>query len=195
MNSSPRRTAAAELLDEKKDAKLALQEELGWVPEETTPLLCIPTGVSDQLGGKLLQDVLPGLLELPVQLLILGKGAASYGDMLTKLAKQHRERIAILSNDDKNLKTMLLASDMALYLTDPTDLPELSKALGAGAVPVSLKSESLENYDPNAERGDSFLFAHQNPWHCFAAMVRALETFRFPYDWKTIQRHCIQSAE
>lgn len=195
MDTSTRRSAAVEKLDAKKDAKLSLQEELGWIPEERMPLVCIPTGISDQLGGALLQDVLPGLLELQLQLIILGKGGAAYGAALTQIAKKHSEHIAIIGNDDKNIAAMLEASDMALFLTDPSDLPELGLALKAGAVPVSVKTNALENYDPNAEHGEAFLFAKENPWHCFAAMVRALETFRFPFDWKTIQRHCMQAAE
>ena len=37
-----------------------------------------------------------------------------------------------------------------------------------------------------------FMFEKITVWHAFAAVVRALETYRFPFDWKTIQKHCMQ---
>ncbi len=195
MEPTAQRTASSEMLEKKKDAKLTLQEELGWIPEDRMPLICIPTGVSDTLGGALLKEVLPGLLELSLQIVILGKGGASYGEYMTKLSKEHRNRIAILSNDGKNMETMLTAADMALFLCDPTALPEFSQALKHGAIPVCPHTDTVENYDPNAESGEAFMYEKTNAWHCFAAMVRALETFRFPFDWKTIQRHGMQAAE
>lgn len=186
---------SAQTLEYKVQNKTALQEELGWTPEPRRALVCIPTGVSEQLGGALLEEVLPGLLELPVQILILGKGSASYGKMLTELAKQHDQRIAIIPNDDKAIRAMFAASDMALFLSNPAALPELQMALAYGAVPVAPEASKLHDYNPNQESGEAFTYSKMTPWHCFAAVVRALETYKFPFDWKTIQRHCMELAE
>ena len=35
-------------------------------------------------------------------------------------------------------------------------------------------------------------FSRINPWSAFAALVRANENFRFPYDWKNIQKSAIE---
>jgi glycogen synthase len=50
------------------------------------------------------------------------------------------------------------------------------------------KSPLLENYRPNEETGNSFLFKKRDLWSVFAAIVRALETHKFPYDWGHIIR-------
>jgi len=182
------------ILEQKAPAKRALQEELGWPTEPRRALLCFPTGVSDGLGGALLKELLPGLLQIPVQIVILGKGPASYGAYLTEIAAKHNHRLAILPHDDTSLERMLLASDLSLFLVDPSALPELSRCLRSGAVPVAPAMPLLKNYDPNQENGNAFLYEAQTHWQAFAAVVRALETYRFPYDWKTIQKEGMAHA-
>jgi starch synthase len=189
------RSYGAQTLEYKVQNKVVLQEKLGWPAEPKRALVCIPAGVSDQLGGKLLEEVLPGLLELPIQILILGKGSASYGKMLTDIAQKHAHRIAIVPNDDKNIRAMYAASDMALFLSNPAALPELNHSLAYGCIPVAPSVSKLADYNPNQESGEAFTYEKDTVWHCFAAMVRALETFKFPYDWKTIQRHCMELSE
>lgn len=182
----------ATTLEYKVQNKTALQEELGWAAEPKRAVVCIPMGVSDALGGKLLEEVLPGLLELPVEILILGKGSASYGQMLTTLAKEHKHRVAIIPNDPKMIAKMFAASDMALFLCQSAGSQELTQALAYGTVAVTPAGLNIHDYNPNQESGNAFVYQKENVWHCYGALVRALETFKFPYDWKTIQKECMQ---
>ncbi len=189
------RAYGVQTLEYKVQNKTALQEEIGWAAEPKRAVLCIPAGVSDQLGGKLLEEILPGLLEMPVQILILGKGSASYGKMLTDIAAEHKHRVAIVPNDDKAIRAMYAASDMALFLTNPSAMPELQQCLAYGVVPLAPAVCRIPDYNPNQESGEAFIYESPSVWHVFAAVVRALETFKFPYDWRTIQRHCMELAE
>lgn len=176
-------------LDQKVQNKVALQEELGWPAEPKRAVLCLPAGMTDALGGALLKELLPGLLSLPIEILIVGKGSAAYGQLFTQLAKEQEHRVAIIPDEDDMLRKMFAASDMALFLADPSKQPELKSALGYGAIPVSLPCSVLENYDQNQESGNAFVFDKADVWTAFAAVVRALETYRFPFDWRTIQKH------
>lgn len=194
LDSAITRKYGLQSLELKVQNKTALQEELGWPAEPKRPMLCLPAGVSDKLGGTLLKQILPGLLELPVEILVLGKGGASYGTYLTAIAKEHAHRMAIIPNEERAIRMMFAASDMALFLSDPADMPELENCLRYGAVPVSPKTALLSNYDPNQESGEAFLYEKLNVWHCFGAVVRALETFRFPFDWRTIQKHAMEKG-
>ncbi|TSC79392.1 MAG: glycogen/starch synthase, ADP-glucose type [Candidatus Peregrinibacteria bacterium Gr01-1014_25] len=182
----------AKTLDMKLQNKAALQEELGWPVEPKRMLLCLPDGMTETLGGALLMELLPGLATLPVELVILGKGSAQYGNVLTQLAGKHRHRIAILPAQESAQTRLLAAADASLFLTDAGDLPALPLALAYGAVPIALATRSLDDYNPNQESGNAFVFQTPTVWHAFAAAVRALETYRFPFDWRTIQRHCMQ---
>ncbi len=180
---------AKALLEQKAQSKAATQASLSWPKEPKRPMVCIPTGMTDALGGKVLTEMLPGLLSLQIELLILGKGSAQYGEFFTKLAKEQSHRISIVQNDSASFEKMIEAADVSLFFSKTGNDAELKACLSAGAVPVALPHSALENYDPAQESGNAFLYEAENPWSCFAALVRAIETLKLPYDFRTIQRH------
>lgn len=190
----PAATTNTTILDKKVAAKKALQEECGWKAEPRRAMVCIPAGMSDALGGQLLEEVMPGLLTLPLQIVVLGKGSSAYGKYFTEIASKKPHKLAIIPNENGVLEQLLLASDIALFCAPP-DAEELDRCLSHGVIALSPASSHLENYDPNQEAGNAFTYDTLTPWHCFAAAVRALETYRFPYDWKTLVRHCVRVSD
>lgn len=187
-------------LDQKVRNKSALQKELGWPVESKRAMVCLPLGMTEALGGQVLKSILPGLLTQSMELLILGKGSKEYGALFTQLQKEHGHRIAILPASEASVHTILAASDIALFLADVEDSPEVQACLSYAVVPVAPACDSLENYDPIQERGTGFLYApaktaEQTAWSAFAALARALETFKFPFDWRTIQRQCMETGK
>ncbi len=185
---------SAKTLDHKVENKTALQKELGWIEEPKKPVLCIVTGMTDELGGALMEQILPGIEELDVELLVRGRGAEKYGKLFTDLAKKHKGRMAILPDDEDSVRKMLAASDIALFFDEQKNTDDLNNALRYGVIPVCITQQSLSNYNPVQESGNAFLYEKATSWKCFAALVRALETFKFPFDWRTIQRNAMESA-
>ncbi len=181
-------------LDQKVQNKTALQESLGWPSEPKRPVLCFPAGMTDALGGALLQDVLPGILSLPVEVLVLGRGSSTYGALFTKLAKENRHRLHIVTDKEDDVQTMYAAADMALFLSNTLPAKEIAQCLQYGVIPVSPAQNLLEDYDPVQEAGNAFIYGPVGKWQCFAALVRACETHKFPFDWRTIQRHAMESV-
>lgn len=189
------RKYSSKTLEEKVKNKLALQEELHWVAEPKRPIVCIPTGMTDALGGKLLEQIMPALEQLPVEILVRGRGSEKYGKMFTELSKNQKHRLAILPDDDVSVRKMLAAADIALFFADAEGSEELEMALAYGVIPIAPESKSLDNYNPVQETGNAFTYENVTVWQCFAALVRALETLKFPYDWRTIQRHAMKGTE
>lgn len=187
-------TKTPTILDKKTAAKADLQKELGWEKQPRRATLCIPSGMSDELGGQLLEAVMPGLLTLPIQIVVVGKGSAEYGKYFSKLAADKPHKVAIVANGKDMVENVLTASDMALFCA-PADADDLRDCLAHGIVPVSPASSMLANYDPNQEAGNAFTFDQLTHWHCFAAAVRAVETYRFPYDFKTIQKNAVAMSD
>ena len=185
----------AKTLEKKGKNKQILQEELGWPAESKRPVICLPAGMSEKLGGELLEAVLPGLLQMDVQLLIVGKGSSHYGSLFTKLAQENSHKIAIIPNEEVAIRKMYAAADMALFLEDPKSMEELPLALSYGVVPIAPTTTALEDYNPIQEAGNAFIYQDKNLWHCFAGIVRAIETHKFPFDWRTIQRQCMESVK
>jgi hypothetical protein len=90
--------------------------------------------------------------------------------------------------EEKEIDRLLLAADLAILFNHHTELVQLLKNYGV----VMVADEScplLENYRPNEETGNAFLFNQKDLWSVFAAIVRSLETYRFPYDWQHIVRN------
>ncbi|MBP9718468.1 hypothetical protein KBD59_04195 [Candidatus Gracilibacteria bacterium] len=77
----------------------------------------------------------------------------------------------------------LKASDVAVVFSKKM----LEAAREAAAVPVAQQNgASTVDYNPLAEKGNGFYFKRDNKWEVFAAIVRALETYKFPYDWDNV---------
>jgi glycogen synthase len=188
------RKYSARTIEHKGENKTALQEELGWINEPKQPIVCFPTGITDALGGALLEEVLPGILELQVSVVIRGRGSKKYGELFTKLSKAHGHRVAIVPDDETHMRKILAGSDMALFFADQNK-EELENALRYGAIPIAPPSPLLDNYNPVQESGNAFIYQESTMWQCFGSLVRALETFKFPYDWRTIQRHAMESID
>ena len=189
------RKYSARTVEHKAENKAALQEELKWVAESRQPIVCLPTGITEALGGELFEQVLSGLLELPISLVVRGRGSKKYGDTLTKLAKTKNHRVAIIADDDLHVRRMLAGSDIALFFSTNDDEAMLENCLRYGVIPVSLPMEVLDNYNPVQESGNAFIYEDPSQWMCFASLVRALETFKFPFDWRTIQRHAMDAMD
>lgn len=182
-------------LEHKAPAKAQLQQSLGWAREPRRPLLCLPFGMTDALGGKLFEATLSGILTLPVEIVVLGRGSAHYGEMLSKLAQKESHRVHILPDTKEDQLRMLLASDIALYFSTEVAAADVQQCLSYGTVPVALPMPAVDDYNLAQETGNAFVYENPNPWQAFGALVRALETYKFPYDWKTIQKHCQESIQ
>lgn len=185
-------TKTPTILDAKASAKADVQKELGWEKQPRRAMVCLPAGMSDALGGELLENVMAGLLTLPVQIVVVGKGSKEYGAYFSQLSADKPHKVGIVAAG--MLEQVLTASDMALFCASADD-DELRACLAHGTVPIAPASSHLVNYDPNQEAGNSFTYDQPTHWHCFAAAVRAVETYRFPYDFKTIQKNAVAMSD
>lgn len=88
---------------------------------------------------------------------------------------------------EEDFENGLKKAHMVVLFND--NLSEIKKAWENGVVPITSKfDKSITDYNPNTESGNAFVFKNANEWEIFAAVVRAVETFKFPYDWKFIVR-------
>ena len=157
------RKYSARTVEHKIENKTALQENVGWVDEPKQPIVCILSGMTDTLGGELLEKVMEGLLELPISLVIRGRGSKKYGEYFTKLAKTNSHRIAILQDDEAHLRAMLSGSDMAMFFSTPEE-EDIQNALRYGTIPVSMPHDLLDNYNPVQESGNAFVYEEATVW-------------------------------
>jgi len=165
-------TAIDSLIKKKKAAKAELAKEFGF--KKNKPLL-----------GIFLDQSLSEFEELEVTAIL--DGAKDLGVKFVILADSNLEAFEhdnVLEYNRLNREQLLCACDVALVF----DFSDIEEMLIHGIVPVSSERSGVEDYNPNRETGNSFIFRKNTTWSIFAALVRAIETFKFPYDWKHLVR-------
>lgn len=127
------------------------------------------------------------------------KSAAAYEDLLEALDAIAVTTLVISKSERrapyKNVHFMTAgkksqaASAADLMVTFGSDITHIK---AAGCVPVArLNGDSTVNYNPLQQKGNGFYFKNSTKWEVFAAIVRALETYQFPYDWENLVKEIL----
>ena len=90
-------------LDAKRDNKADLQRALGLLVDPDVPLFGMVGRLVPQKGVDLVLRVLPGLVDLPAQLAVLGTGEAGIEEALKAAAARHPGRIGVSIGFDEGL--------------------------------------------------------------------------------------------
>lgn len=136
-----------------------------------TPVLLLD--LRNAPGAAFFGDLLKGLESIQLTTLVLGSPNAirqrHAGKYLHYLPETAREQA-------------YEAADFAMVMDD-----DVSQAWDKGCVPISrLDGEKTLDYNPLREKGNGFYFKNPTKWEVFAAVVRAVETYQFPYDWENL---------
>lgn len=176
------------MIQNKEKNKIAFCQDFGLPYDKKIPLVCITYPLTEKNNLDILQDVLNGILEQAVEIVITGIGTKKYQDYFTELAEKNPHKLTIVADTEDNRRKIYAASDMILVTGESKECSdEVKKVMNYGVVPVAPEMEGLEDYSPTQERGNAFVYKKASPWSFFATFIRAYENFRFPYDWKNIQ--------
>lgn len=185
------------LLEGKKAAKQELFESRGANLTKTPVILIFATdlnGEKELLKRDELFKILEGCLVLNAKIVVIDTQQPSDLQDLSELQNNHDHQITWYNpqadkggkgREEKELDRLLLAADMAVLFNHHLEMIHLLMNYGVVIVGDE-KSPLLENYKPNEETGNAFVFGKKDAWGVFAAMIRAIETYKFPYDWKFI---------
>ncbi len=184
----------ADSLDKRAENKRALQEQAHLPVRSDVPLLAMISRLANQKGFDLLAQIAQPLLAQSVQFVVLGIGDQHYHEMFQNLAARYPEQVAIFLTFNTELAQRIYAgSDMFLMPSrfEPCGLGQLI-AMRYGSVPIVRSvgglADTVQEYDPHTGEGNGFTFTNYDPWELFAAIVRALEVYRFTDIWRTLQQ-------
>ncbi len=190
-------TYDAQTLEQRAENKLALQEQAHLPQLHDVPLLAMISRLADQKGFDLLAQIFQPLLAQGIQFVVLGVGDQHYHEMFQNLAARYPEQVAIFLTFNTELAQRIYAgSDMFLMPSrfEPCGLGQLI-AMRYGSVPIVRSvgglADTVQEYDPRTGEGNGFSFANYDPWELFAAIVRALELYRFKDIWRTLQQRAM----
>lgn len=170
-----------EFLRSKKETKKSFTEALNFNPKLPLITLILDDEL-DKKEQKILDTLLEGCQALDTLQIVLLTDSES--------TKKRAANIIELPYSEKNRRKAIEAADMALTF----NFSDIEELLMHGTIPISSQRPNVENYDPNSEQGNSFTYNTLDPWSVFASIVRATETYKFPYDWKNIIRQGLSSV-
>jgi starch synthase len=163
-------------------------EEAGLIFDKRVPLICVTYPLTDTNNLNMLMDIMNGILEQPVEIVLTGIGTAKYQSYFTELSEKNGSKIVVVENTEDEKRKIYAAADIIILPTASEECLEEAKiAMSYGVIPVTPPADFVEDYNPNQEKGNAFVYIKGSPWNLFATLVRAIESFRFPYDWKNTQ--------
>jgi starch synthase len=179
--------------------KQALQERLKLSVESATPLLAMIGRLSDEKGFGLFRQVATPLVELGAQLVVMGAGEQQYHQEILELARRFPEQVsAHLTFNDELARAIYAGSDMLLMPSrfEPCGTTQMI-AMRYGAVPIVHRTgglaDTVTEYDATTGEGNGFSFEKHDAFHFLAAIVRALEMYKRPEQWRALMQQAMSA--
>lgn len=184
-------------IDKKTYNKAALQSFFLLEQDENTALITMVGRLVQQKGIDLVIEALPNLMELPLQLVILGSGEKKYEHLLQQWSKLYPDRIALTVGYDEALAHLLEAgADLFLMPSrfEPCGLNQMYSQR-YGTVPIVRKvgglADTVEDANPtnlNNDQASGILFQQAKASSLLQAVNRALELYQNKPLWHKVQQ-------
>ncbi len=146
--------------------KALLQKKVKLPVNSRVPLFGFVSRLSHQKGIDLLDQIMPQLMKLDIQLVFLGVGEQIYHQMLTRWAKQYPDKVAIdLAFDEEFSHFVYAGSDFFLMpsVYEPCGLSQLI-SMRYGTIPVVYRVGGLvDTVIPYDQGGNGFVFIEYTP--------------------------------
>lgn len=184
---------SAENLAGKAQCKAALQRELGLSPAPDVPVIGMVTRLSGQKGLDLIDHIIAQIMEMNVQLVVLGKGDTRYTDLFAWAESVYPGRVAARFEMNHGLAHRIYAgSDMFLMpsLFEPCGLSQMI-SLRYGTLPIARETGGLRDtvlsYNEFSGEGNGFTFFNYNAHDLLSTIQRAVDYyFNEPDVWHTL---------
>lgn len=183
----------AESLSGKAVCKAALQREMGLDPAPEIPLVGMVTRLSGQKGLDLIDHVIGQIMELDVQLVVLGKGDTRYTDLFAWAEHAYPGRVAARFEMNHGLAHRIYAgADMFLMpsLFEPCGLSQMI-SLRYGTLPIARETGGLRDtvlsYNEYTGEGNGFTFFKYNAHDMLSTIQRAAQYYKSEPDvWRML---------
>ena len=190
---------SADDLSGKAACKADLQAAVNLPVDAKVPLIGIVSRLADQKGFDLIAAIAPQLLRKQLQIVVLGSGDAHYQELLGKLQRQFKKRLAVRIAFDNTLAHKIEAgSDMFLMPSryEPCGLNQMY-SLRYGTIPVVRATgglqDSIVEFDARREQGTGFKFTEYSGAALLACIERALGVYRTGKSWSALMRRAMHA--
>ncbi|OGF25615.1 hypothetical protein A2303_00975 [Candidatus Falkowbacteria bacterium RIFOXYB2_FULL_47_14] len=185
----------------KKLNKEYLQKKLKLTVDREMPIIGLTSRVTFQKGFELVCQILEPLLELGLEIVIMGDGDKQYIQALKKYHNKYKNKIVWLPfNDNQKLETMIYAAADIFLLPshhEPCGINQLI-AMRYGCIPVVRRvgglTDTVTNFDNFTGEGTGFSFNDFDAFSLFGAIIRALEHYKNRKAWRDLMVRVMQES-
>lgn len=183
----------------KDENKMKLQEQLGLPVNKEIPMLAILSRLVEPKGLDLIACVLNELLQMDIQLVVLGTGESQYENLLRDAAYFHPQKMsANILFDNTLAHRIYAASDIFLMpsMFEPCGIGQLL-ALRYGSLPVVRETgglkDTIHSYQEDTGEGNGFSFTNYNAHDMLYTIKRAIDFFYNKPVWNKIVQNAMES--
>lgn len=168
----------------KQQNKKALQECLGLPTEGDWPVLAMVSRLVPQKGLDLVMHILKELLDMDLQLVILGTGEKQFEESLRHWAEKHANQLILCTKFDEVLAHKIYGGADLLLMPSKTEPCGLSQmiAMRYGTLPVVREVGGLKDsvipYNEFTGEGTGFSFANYNAHELLFTIQRAVKLYK-----------------
>lgn len=187
-------------LSEKRKNKTALRQALGLPkPPQEQPLIGMISRLADQKGFDLVLQAAGEILDLDLQLVILGTGHKEYHRRLRVLQKKYPAKLGLALVFDNRLAHQIEAgADMFLMPSryEPCGLNQMY-SLRYGTIPIVRATgglaDTIRDVDEDPQGGNGFVFKEYRAAKMLAAIERAVRAFRDRMLWQGLVNRAMEA--
>lgn len=175
--------------------KVALRRELG-LAERSLPLVAMITRLAEGKGIDLVLGVIEELLELDIQLVVLGTGREDYERRFKDLAQRYDNLVMICEFDRALSKRIYASADIFLMpsRSEPCGLSQMI-ACAYGTIPIVRAvgglSDTIVSY--GADGANGFSFDNYNAHEMLYTLKRAIELYQDKEKWNCLVLSALNS--
>ncbi len=159
---------------------------------ENVPVIGLITRLAVQKGLEIISQAFPELMQMPLQLVFLGKGEQKYEDFLNWAASTYPEKVAVYLGFNNELAHLITAGcDMYMMPSryEPCGLNQMY-SLNYGTVPIVRKTgglaDTVNDYHEFHQQGNGFSFGDFTPYALYTSIQRALTLFYQKEEWMRV---------
>jgi starch synthase len=179
-------------VENKRVCKTRLQEIFHLKKKGEIPVVGLIARLLDRKGFDLVSRVLPRLMESEIELILMGKGQDQYQNWAREMVEKYPGLVGLEMVHSESMAHQIQAGADILLMPsryEPCGLDQLH-ALRYGTIPVVRAvgglEDTVEDYNPQTERGTGFKFKEYEWEKLLQTIQRALAVYRDKPRWKRL---------
>ncbi len=189
---------ARNIISKKKENKAKLQEQLGLPVDREKAMIGIISRLVDQKGFDLIAAAMGELMEMDIQIVVLGTGESKYEDLFRNTAWYHPDKMSANIMFSNEMAHKIYASaDIFLMpsLFEPCGLSQII-SLAYGTIPLVRETGGLKDtihpYNEFTGEGNGFSFAPYNASDMVHTLRLALKFFADKTVWNPLIKKALK---